>query len=255
MKQHKLRFVDFLPLIGVLALSISCIYFAVSRVPPLDDGESIASLGIPRSLDDAKKLSRLLDKYSSQHLYPLLVVFCLVYVFKQTFSIPGSFLLNLMSGALFGVQYGFPLVCILTATGASCCYGLSSIFGSKLAQAYFERRITHLQAVIERERNKNNLFFFCLFLRIFPFTPNFFLNLASPLVGVPFLFHFLSVLFGLMPYNYVSVSAGMQLSQLNSTSEAIDSATTMKLAAISIFVLIPVFFKNKLQKYNPFKES
>ena len=36
------------------------------------------------------------------------------------------------------------------------------------------------------QQNKDNLFFYMLFCRITPMIPNFFINVASPIIGVPF---------------------------------------------------------------------
>ena len=46
------------------------------------------------------------------------------------------------------------------------------------------------------EENRDSLFFFLLFLRFFPMTPNWFLNMASPIVNVPMHLFFLSVFIG-----------------------------------------------------------
>ena len=53
--------------------------------------------------------------------------------FCQTFAIPGSMLLNLLAGALFGWKIGFALTCVLTATGATFCYLLAKFLGRDLA--------------------------------------------------------------------------------------------------------------------------
>ena len=53
--------------------------------------------------------------------------------FFQTFAIPGSMLLNLLAGALFGWKIGFALTCVLTATGATFCYLLAKFLGRDLA--------------------------------------------------------------------------------------------------------------------------
>ena len=44
--------------------------------------------------------------------------------------------------------------------------------------------------------NRNDLLGFLISLRLFPFTPNWFLNVASPLVGVPLTPFFLGSFFG-----------------------------------------------------------
>lgn len=46
------------------------------------------------------------------------------------------------------------------------------------------------------EENRNSLFFFLLFLRLFPMTPNWFLNLSAPILNIPIVQFFFSVLIG-----------------------------------------------------------
>lgn len=49
---------------------------------------------------------------------------------------------------------------------------------------------------LQVEDNRNSLFFFLLFLRLFPMTPNWFLNLSSPILNIPIVQFFFSVLIG-----------------------------------------------------------
>ena len=46
------------------------------------------------------------------------------------------------------------------------------------------------------EENKDCLFFFLLFLRFFPMTPNWFLNMCAPIVNIPVVYFFCSVFIG-----------------------------------------------------------
>lgn len=46
------------------------------------------------------------------------------------------------------------------------------------------------------EENQDCLFFFLLFLRFFPMTPNWFLNMSAPIVNIPITFFFCSVFVG-----------------------------------------------------------
>lgn len=46
------------------------------------------------------------------------------------------------------------------------------------------------------EENRSSLFFFLLFLRLFPMTPNWFLNLSAPILNIPVSQFFFSVLIG-----------------------------------------------------------
>ena len=42
----------------------------------------------------------------------------------------------------------------------------------------------------------HNLFWYMLFLRITPLIPNWFVNISSPIVGIPFRYFFFGTLFG-----------------------------------------------------------
>ena len=48
-------------------------------------------------------------------------------------------------------------------------------------------------------RNRHQLLYFLLFIRIFPMTPNWFVNMASPIVGVPLHMFCFSVFVGKWP--------------------------------------------------------
>jgi uncharacterized membrane protein YdjX (TVP38/TMEM64 family) len=50
-------------------------------------------------------------------------------------------------------------------------------------ERYLGQRLVDWKATVHTQRD--NLFNYMLFLRITPLIPNFFINIASPLVGVP----------------------------------------------------------------------
>mmetsp|Transcript_19951 Transcript_19951/g.2701 ORF Transcript_19951/g.2701 Transcript_19951/m.2701 type:complete len:82 (+) Transcript_19951:78-323(+) len=55
--------------------------------------------------------------------------FIYLYLFLQSFAIPGPVFLSILAGPLFGAYIGFTLVCLCATTGASFCYGLSYTLG------------------------------------------------------------------------------------------------------------------------------
>lgn len=54
-------------------------------------------------------------------------------------------------------------------------------------------------------KRRDKLLNYMLFLRITPTLPNLFINLASPIVDVPFHVFFLATLVGLVPAAYITV--------------------------------------------------
>ncbi|KAF9354197.1 Transmembrane protein 41A [Mortierella sp. AD094] len=67
----------------------------------------------------------------------------------------------------------------------------------------------------EDESEGTSLFMQLLLIRLFPLTPYWFINLASPLVGVPVIPFMTSMFLGCMPYNYICAQAGAILSEIH----------------------------------------
>ncbi|KAJ3370800.1 Transmembrane protein 41A [Allomyces arbusculus] len=236
----------------IMAASIGGIYALTHALPPLDSGVTV-NLQVS-SLHDIKALAMVLQQYSEEHFAHVLGLFTAFYVFKQTFSIPGAMALNLVAGSLYGT-WGSALAIFLTAVGASCCYLLSRAFGAPLVKRFLidrspDGKVARLAARVRREHAQNHLLYYLLFLRIFPLTPNWLLNLASPVIGVPLVPHFfVSVLVGLAPYNIVTTQAGAILASLDRIEDILQPALLAKLAAMAAMALVPVWLKRRSSGY------
>ncbi|XP_016055624.1 PREDICTED: transmembrane protein 41A [Miniopterus natalensis] len=204
------------------------------------------SLWFPSDLAELRELSEILRDYRREHQAYVFLLFCSAYLYKQCFAIPGSSFLNVLAGALFGPWLGLLLCCVLTSVGATCCYLLSSMFGKQLVVSYFPDKVALLQRKVEE--NRNGLFFFLLFLRLFPMTPNWFLNLSAPILNIPLGQFFFSVLIGLIPYNFICVQTGSILSTLTSLDALFSWETVLKLLAIALVALVPGTLIKKLNQ-------
>lgn len=120
------------------------------------------------------------------------------------------------------------------------------------------------------EENRSSLFFFLLFLRFFPMTPNWFLNITCPVLNIPMPIFFFSVLIGepthtpwphtmhphththssisclcfplcsgLIPYNFICVRTGSILSEISSLDDIFSWGTLAQLLAIALMALVP----------------
>lgn len=223
-------------LIPIWALATAWLYLLTQLAPALDE-KTADYLHFPRNLEDLQQLANVLKIYKERNWVYVLVLFCSAYLYKQTFIIPGSVLLNLLGGALFGIYVGFPLVCFLTAIGSTLCYLWSLWLAKDLIEHYFPDRIRNFQEKVRR--NKHRLLYYLLFLRMFPMSPNWFMNLLCPILGVPITTFFISIFIGLMPYNFLTVEAGEILSSLTSLNELITLGTLFKLALMACVALGP----------------
>ncbi|XP_062390664.1 transmembrane protein 41A-A [Sardina pilchardus] len=194
-------------------------------------------LKFPSDLEELKELAELLQFYRTEHTSYVLLLFCSAYLYKQSFAIPGSSFLNILAGALFGPWQGLPLTCVLTTVGATFCYLLSQAFGKRHIIRLFPDKVTMLQKKVED--NRNSLLFFLLFLRFFPMSPNWFLNMTAPVLNIPVTLFALSIFIGLMPYNFICVQTGSMLSELTSLDDLFTWGTVLQLLAIACVALLP----------------
>lgn len=194
-------------------------------------------LKLPRSLEDLQILRNHLDIYTSDYTAQVLFGYCVVYIFMQTFMIPGTVFLSLLAGALFGVLKGMVLVVFAATAGASSCYFLSKLIGRPLVFSLWPDKLSFFQDQVAKRREK--LLNYMLFLRVTPTLPNTFINVASPIVDVPYHIFFLGTLIGLIPAAYVTVRAGLALGELKSVGDLYDFQSIATLFLIGVVTITP----------------
>lgn len=76
----------------------------------------------------------------------------MVYIFMQTFMIPGTVFMSLLAGSLFGVFRGVALVVFAATAGASSCYFLSKLIGRPLVFSLWPDKLRFFQAQVNPPR-------------------------------------------------------------------------------------------------------
>ncbi|XP_061645724.1 transmembrane protein 41A-B-like [Phyllopteryx taeniolatus] len=236
-------------LAATLAAASVYLYVLSTHLPPADEHLRPASPGepepephyyklkFPSDLDELRELAEMLRFYKREHHGYVLLLFCSAYLYKQSFAIPGSSFLNMLAGAIFGPWEGLALASLLTTTGSTFCYLLSSAFGKQHVVRIFPDKVALLQRKVEE--NRSSLFFFLLFLRFFPMTPNWFLNITCPVLNISMSIFFFSVFIGLIPYNFICVRTGAILSEVRSLDDIFSWATLAQLLAVALAALVP----------------
>lgn len=201
-------------------------------------------LRLPRSLEDLHILRDNLEGYTSDYTPQVLVGYCIIYIFMQTFMIPGTVFMSLLAGALFGVFKGVALVVFTATAGASSCYFLSKLIGRPIIFCLWPDKLHFFQAQVAKRRER--LLNYMLFLRVTPTLPNTFINFASPIVDVPYHTFFLATVIGIIPAAYVTVRAGITLGDLRSVGDLYDFQSIATLFFIGVISITPTLMgKNK----------
>ncbi|WOG90084.1 hypothetical protein DCAR_0209325 [Daucus carota subsp. sativus] len=203
-------------------------------------------LKLPRTLQDLRILRDALEIYTNDYTAQVLAGYCMVYIVMQTFMIPGTIFLSLLAGSLFGVSRGVALVVFNATAGASSCYFLSKLIGRPLLFSLWPEKLSFFQEQVAKRHE--SLLNYVLFLRVTPTLPNTFINLASPIVGIPFHIFFLGTLFGLLPAAFVTVRAGMALGDLRSIGDLYDMQSIATLFLIGIFTVTPTLMNKPNHK-------
>ncbi|XP_057975530.1 uncharacterized membrane protein At4g09580 [Malania oleifera] len=220
----------------VFSTGLFCIYRAM---PAAEYGR----IKLPRTVADLRVLKDHLASYANDYPAQFILGYCSTYIFMQTFMIPGTIFMSLLAGALFGVIRGLFLVVFNATAGASSCYFLSKLVGRPFVSWMWPDKLRFFQAEIAKRREK--LLNYMLFLRITPTLPNLFINLASPIVDIPFHVFFMATVIGLIPASYITVRAGLALGELKSVKDLYDFKTLSVLFLIGSVSILPTLLKRK----------
>ncbi|VDK75834.1 unnamed protein product [Litomosoides sigmodontis] len=235
-----------LTLPAIFTASSILLWILICSAPPNSSSSSAVVVkwkppwNFPNDFANFTATVNLFNAYKDQHFGYITTLFVFVYVYKQTFAIPGSFVLNLIAGVLFNVWIGFFLVCILTSVGSTLCYLFSEAFAREYVFYYFGHRIIYLQQKVNN--NSHRLLAFLLFARIFPVSPCWLLNIVAPFLNIPLFIFSLTAFIGLAPYNYICVQAGRILSEVHSWTDIFNVSTLLKLFLLSLLPLIYAFY-------------
>ncbi|KAJ7943845.1 SNARE associated Golgi protein family [Quillaja saponaria] len=98
-------------------------------------------------------------------------------------------------------------------------------------------KLKFFQAQLAKRRG--GLLNYILFLRLTPTLPNTFINVASPIVDVPYHIFFLATFIGLIPVAFITVKAGVALGELQSLGDLYDFQSIATLFLIGVVSVTP----------------
>lgn len=244
-------------LIGIVfLLYITGTFSVFGRVRDIVDAEDTCL----RSGAGIAAFCRELQKVAQQQYWQVLLFITSLYLALQTFCVPGTVVLNAAVGAVMGTLLGLPFCTLLGTAGATCCYLLSRTVGTSLVEAADARLmkgkgITKIRGQVARYRA--DLFVYLLFLRLTPILPNWLVNLASPVVGVPLRTFAAATMLGIVPQTYLTVRFG-SLAHSGKPGEAKRIVTpwdTLLLAVIGVGILVGFKLRKKFAQEKERKEG
>lgn len=190
------------------------------------------------TLAHVKTHQMILSTYFTQHPFLSVAIFFIIYVFSTALSLPGALILTVTAGALFGFYTGLVLVSFASTTGATLAFLSGRFILRDFVQAKFERYLQLINAGVGREGA-----FYLFSARLIPIFPFFVINLVMGLTKMPIRTFFFISQIGMLPGTIVYVNAGLQLAQIESSS---DILSLNLLGTFSLLGLLPLAAKKIL---------
>jgi uncharacterized membrane protein YdjX (TVP38/TMEM64 family) len=156
-------------------------------------------------------------------------------------------MLSVLGGALWGSWNALALVSLCSGIGATICYLLSCYLGQRVIQNYFSERMKRLNEQLNAHRKE--LFSYIIFLRVTPLLPNWFINIASPHLGVGVGVFYWATFFGVIPLTFIHVHAGETIHIFSETDE-MNFLTTQNIVTMSLVaaaILIPTMLRKRFE--------
>lgn len=149
------------------------------------------------------------------------------------FSLPGTLVLPLVGGAIFGPVWAVLLAALGMSAGAVLSFLSARYLLRDVLLRIWGRRLARIDEGLARE----GAFLYLLSLRLVPVLPFFVVNLLLGLTGVRARVFYLTTLIGMLPAMMVLAGVGNRLAQFESAQEALSPQTLLGLCALALLVV------------------
>lgn len=199
------------------------------------------------SLDALRENERALREVVADNFVLAILAFAAVYALATAASVPGAVFLTLAGGFLFGTWAGGAATAVGATVGAVALWAaVKTALGEPLRRKA-ERDGGRLKTVIDGV-NKD-AFSYILTLRLLPFAPFWFVNVAAGLAGAPLVPYALATALGILPGTFIYSGIGASLGELFARGETPNLSVIFEpfvlgpLIGLALLSLLPVVWK------------
>lgn len=185
------------------------------------------------TFESLKENSSRLENYVRKH-YGLSVGLLAAGFVLSALIIPGTLILTLAAGYLFGVVEGALYSALFSTVGAMAAFFLSRYFMGNEIQKHYLAQLKRFNREITR-RGASYLFM----LRVIPIMPFFAVNYLAGLTRIPGILFLLVTFAGLAPGAFVYALAGSRLQNIQSIEDLLSGRMLAALLLLGIFSLLP----------------
>lgn len=198
-------------------------------------------LAVPHSFGELRSVRRTLELYRQNYAVHVAALMVATHIFLQAFMIPGSILINVLAGSMYSLPVATAFAAVVDCCGAASNYWISRWLLRDVVAGLCPARVQAFAT--EMKKHQSNLLNYNLFIRTAPIFPSWVVNLASPIVGVPFQIFIVALFCGHLPINFISVKAGHNLATMQSVSDMYSTRNVLFLLAAGALALVPVLLR------------
>lgn len=184
-----------------------------------------------------------LKVWQSAHPHATTGLFFLVYFLISALSIPGTRILSLLGGALFGLLEGTTLVVTAATSGAV----IAMLLSRYLLRDWVQRRFTTMMDKVNQGM-ANNGSYYLFAVRLVPVLPFSVINLLMGLTPFPVLRYALLTFVGLLPSILLYISTGRELSQIQSMQDILSPKILLLFLLLGTLPLISRWLLKRVNK-------
>lgn len=181
----------------------------------------------------------------ADHFLVTAMVFSLVYVVAAALSLPGSALLTMTSGFLFGPVLGAAIAVVAASVGATLLFAIARTSLGELLRDRTQGALKTLRKGFQRDA-----FNYLLFLRLVPVFPFWLINLVAAFLDVPLRTFVLGTLIGIIPGAAVYAGVGNGIGSILESGQRPDFGIIFSppilipIIALAILSLVPVVYRH-----------
>jgi uncharacterized membrane protein YdjX (TVP38/TMEM64 family) len=177
------------------------------------------------------KRDAILD-YCTAHPWQSAVFFVAIYLFLAALSLPGTLLMTVIAGDLFGLVLGSALVSSASTLAATLPFLAARYLWRDAVQERFGRRLATIDAGVEK-----NGAYYLFSLRLLPISPFFVINLVMGLTSISTATYMLVSQLGMLLGTIVLVNAGTHIGRITSLTDLLSGEVIASLMLLALFPL------------------
>lgn len=194
------------------------------------------------TIENIKAHAAWLHLQVNQHYWRSVVIYIAAFIAVVISCLPGTALMNIVGGFLFGIIAGvIYIVAAATISATLFFYLVRYVIGSFIQERY-QKRLEHFNHKI-----KESGWLYLLIVRCIPVIPFFMVNLCAGLTKIPVSTYIWTTFVGVIPSAIIFAFAGQHLNNVSQWADVFSLPIIMALLLLIVGALVP-FIINRYHK-------